>query len=75
VEIWDGDWKFTGAAEPDELNKAWFSGDASQAIATNPVNAIYAVSYKPTGIQFPCAWAPEISYVHGENVTKRYAAE
>jgi hypothetical protein len=75
VEIWDGDWYFTGAAEPDKLNKAWFTGDAAQAVDTNPVHAIYAVSYKPTGTTFPCAWAPDVSYVHGENVTGRYAAE
>jgi hypothetical protein len=75
IEIWDGKWCFTGAAEPDALNKAWFTGDASQAVSTDLFHAIYAVSYKPTGTNFPCAWNPSVAYVHAVNVTGRYAAE
>jgi Transglutaminase-like superfamily len=33
VEVWDGDWHFTGAAEPDPngLDRGWFKGDAAKA--------------------------------------------
>ena len=33
VEIWDKDWHFTGACEPDPngLDRGWFVGDAAQA--------------------------------------------
>jgi meiotically up-regulated gene 157 (Mug157) protein/transglutaminase-like putative cysteine protease len=75
VEIWDGDWKFLGAAEPDEqgLNHGWFVGDAAQAKADVRENAIYATSFKNTGINFPMVWAPESKLVNAINVTARYA--
>ena len=74
VEIWDGGWHFTGAAEPDAqgLDRGWFVHDASQARADVPRHAIYATSFKPTGLSFPLVWAPQISSVASVNVTDRY---
>ena len=55
VEIWDGDWHFTGAAEPDPngLDRGWFVGNASQAVKDDRDHAIYASSFKKTGLSFP----------------------
>ena len=74
VEVWDGGWHFTGAAEPDPagLDRGWFVGDASKALKDVPQHAIYASSFKQTGIAFPLVWAPEIAWVPGVNVTERY---
>ena len=74
VEVWDGGWHFTGAAEPDPkgLDRGWFVHDASQARADVPRHAIYATSFKPTGTAFPLVWAPQISWVGSVNVTDRY---
>lgn len=76
VEIWDGDWHFTGAAEPDAqgLDHGWFTGDAAQARGDMPQHAIYASSYQKTGLAFPLVWAPEIQWINAVNVTGRYAA-
>jgi hypothetical protein len=75
VEIWDGSWHFTGAAEPDPkgLDRAWFVNDASEAIADSPLHAIYAVSFRKTALSFPLVWAPDRKDVYAENVTARYA--
>ena len=75
VEIWDGNWKFTGAAEPtgDELNKGWFTERASKAIAGKQQYAIYAVSYAKTGLKFPMVWQRNADPVWALNVTSRYA--
>ena len=74
VEIWDGDWHFVGAAEPDPkgLDHAWFEHDASQALKDSPTHAIYAASFKKTGFAFPMDWAPGIHWVSAVNVTDRY---
>ncbi|WP_157947672.1 transglutaminase domain-containing protein [Abditibacterium utsteinense] len=74
VEIWDGKWQFLGAAEPDEqgLNHGWFVGDAAQARADVPQNAIYATSFKKTGLSFPLVWAPTVGWVNAVNVTSNY---
>lgn len=76
VEIWDGDWQFLGAAEPDEqgLNHGWFAGDAAQAKRDVPQNAIYASSFRRGETHFPLVWAPELTWVGAVNVTDRYAA-
>lgn len=75
VEIWDGDWHFAGAAEPDKdgLDRGWFVGNAGQALKHERKYAIYAVSFRKTGLSFPLEWAPHVDYVHAENVTDRYA--
>jgi pimeloyl-ACP methyl ester carboxylesterase len=77
VEIWDGDWYFTGAAEADAkgLNRGWFVGNASQAVKGVPEHAIYATSFKKTGLTFPLSWSRSASYVSAVNVTDRYAAK
>lgn len=74
VEVWDDGWHFTGAAEPNGtlLDAAWFTGRASQALAEDPMKAIYAVSYRKTPIHFPLVWAPSKTDVYAVNVTDRY---
>jgi len=75
IEVYhEGGWHFTGAAEPtgDQLDRAWFLGRASKALADHPLHAIYATSYKPTGHTFPMPWLPKATYVHAVNVTSRY---
>lgn len=77
VEIWDGDWHFTGAAEADPagLNRGWFVHNASQARREIPEHSIYASSFKKTGLSFPLSWARGVDYVSAVNVTERYAAK
>jgi hypothetical protein len=76
VEIWDGEWHFAGAAEPDPsgLDHGWFAGDASKAKKDVPLHAIYASSFKRTGLAFTLVWARDIQWVPAVNVTDRYAA-
>lgn len=75
VEIWDKDWHFTGACEPDPngLDRGWFVGDAAQAKKDSFEHAIYASSFKRTDIHFPLVWAKRNTNVPAENVTDRYA--
>jgi hypothetical protein len=75
VEVWDKNWHFTGAAEPDPkgLDRAWFVGDASQAKADSREHAIYAASFRKTKVTFPLVWAPQRKDVYAETVTARYA--
>jgi hypothetical protein len=77
VEIWDGDWHFTGACEQDPagLDRGWFVGDAAQAKKDVPEHAIYAASFKKTEVLFPLVWAPGRKDVYAENVTDRYTAK
>jgi predicted esterase len=77
VEIWDGQWHFTGAAEPDPkgLNRGWFRHDASQARRDEPRHAIYASSFKKTGLAFPLVWARRVNWVSAVNVTDHYTAK
>jgi hypothetical protein len=77
VEIWDGDWHFTGAceADPQGLDRGWFVGNASQAQKDSREHAIYAASFKKTDTTFPLVWAPKRSDVYAENVTDRYTAK
>ena len=56
VEVWDGQWRYVGAAESTSLDNAWFTKKASQADAQHP---IYASSFKKTSQSFPMRWAPE----------------
>ena len=77
VEVWDQTWHFTGAAEPngDELDRAWFVDRASQAQVDHPMHAIYAVSFRPTPLQFPLGWARSVDDVYAVNVTPRYQGQ
>jgi transglutaminase-like putative cysteine protease len=76
VEVWDGDWHFVGAAEPDKagLDRGWFTHEASEAQADVPRHAIYATSFRPTELAFPMVWARRDKSVSAVNVTERYAA-
>jgi poly(3-hydroxybutyrate) depolymerase len=75
VEIWDKDWHFTGACEPDPkgLDRGWFVGNASEAKKDSLEHAIYAASFKKGKVYFPMVWARGSKDVPGENVTDRYA--
>jgi hypothetical protein len=77
VEIWDGDWHFTGACEPDPngLDRGWFKGDAAKARPDVPRHAIYASSFKKTGLAFPLPWRRGIDWVGAVNVTSRYTGQ
>lgn len=77
VEIWDQEWKYTGAAEPtgDQLNRGWFSNRAAFAKVDDPAHSIYAVSFKDTGLRFPMVWARNSPNVWATNVTQRYVRD
>ena len=77
VEIWDGDWFFTGADEYDKkgMNRGWFNSDAAITVhSTNLLNQIYATSWRRTGDYFPLAWDLDSRGVPAVNVSTRYAA-
>jgi predicted esterase len=77
VEIWDGDWFFTGADEYDKngLNRAWFNRDAAKtARSANSLNHIYAASWRRTGLCFPLVWDRSSLDVPAVDVSARYAA-
>jgi hypothetical protein len=76
VEVWDGDWHFGGAAEPDAagLDHGWFVNDAARAQRDVPEHAIYATSFRHTNIPFPLVWSPDDQSVSAVNVTDRYTA-
>ena len=69
VEIWDGTWHHIGAAEPTELDHAWFREKAAQTDSHHP---IYVASFEPTGLSFPLRWAPQLKFVPAVDVTKNY---
>ncbi len=69
VEIWNGQWRYIGAAESTGLDKAWFTDKAAQASSQYP---IYATSFKQTGIYFPMRWAPHLRFVPAIEVTGDY---
>jgi predicted esterase len=76
VEIWDGDWSFTGADEYDAkgMNRGWFNSDAAITVRSpNPLNQIYATSWRRTGQYFPLAWDLDSRAVSGVIVSPRYA--
>lgn len=74
IEVWDGDWLFTGAAEqnPAGFNRGWFVSNASQALKDEKNKAIYASSFKKTGLTFPMSWTRDVDYVNAINITERY---
>lgn len=78
VEIWDnGKWYFTGADEYDAkgLNRGWFTGDASKAMADQWRHAIWASSWEKTGDHFPMVWNLRNQEVPAVNVTDRYTGK
>ncbi|MHC4983151.1 MAG: transglutaminase-like domain-containing protein [Planctomycetota bacterium] len=74
VEIWDGQWHFIGAAEPGELNKAWFVNRAAAADPSKPAHRIYAASFERTETVFPLAWSPNVRDVFADDVTAFYTS-
>ena len=75
VEIWDGDWHFTGADEydPAGLDRGWFVADAAAALPERPEHRIYASAWRRRGLHFPLAWDPRSEAVAAVDVTARYA--
>jgi transglutaminase-like putative cysteine protease len=76
VEVWDGErWRFAGADEHDPrgLDRGWFVGRASEAIAGSEDHAVWASSWRVTGDHFPLAWSREDRTVAAVDVTLRYA--
>ena len=76
VEIWDGTaWRFTGAAEPsgDALDAGWFAGRASGQNRDKPEHAIYAVTWRDTGVEFPMVFDQTRARARAIDVTDRYA--
>lgn len=63
VEVWDNGWHFTGAFEPDQVDRGWFVGDAAQADPSDPMHCIYATSFKKTDTTLPCVWNMSVRYV------------
>ena len=74
VEVWDGQWHYTGAAEPAPLDTAWFTQVASKADPARPEHRIYAASWERTGTPFPLVWDLKIRYVPAVDVTRFYTA-
>ena len=74
VEIWDGKWHFTGAAEPveGELNQVWFSDLASKAKKGDMKYGIFAATWNQTELYFPMDWLPEVKTYNAIDVTDRY---
>jgi transglutaminase-like putative cysteine protease len=74
AEIWDGDWRFAGAGEPDPggWNRGWFVGDAARAVPGDPERGIYATTWARGDGWFPLAWAPGERTVAAVEVTGRY---
>lgn len=78
VEVWDdGEWKFTGAAEPTgmDLNRGWFTGRAKGAIRDEPRKAVWATTWDDSPSHFPMVWAPRDESVRAVNVTDRYTTD
>jgi transglutaminase-like putative cysteine protease len=75
IEIWDKDWHFTGACEPDPngLDRGWFVADAAAAIKGDAQKAIYAASFEKGKRHFPMVWSRRDTSVPGLEVTDRYA--
>ncbi|MEI6178736.1 MAG: transglutaminase-like domain-containing protein, partial [Verrucomicrobiota bacterium] len=76
VEVWDGGWHFTGAAEPsvEGLDHGWFNENASKAVANDPVHAIWANTWTPGKDYFPLIWNLSDRSVFAVNVTYRYTS-
>lgn len=76
VEIWDrGKWYHIGAFDSPKAGESWFDGDAAAANADDPVYAIYATSWAPTGTYFNAVWRRPSdlrSKIPAYNVTARY---
>lgn len=73
TEIWDGQWYHLGSAEPNELNKAWFTEKCPTAADYKIwFHRIYATSFRETGMSFPLAWNMSVQWVPATDVTLFY---
>lgn len=75
VEVWDGGWHYTGAAEPtgDRLDEAWFTDRAADCRGDEPLHAVYAVTWNDSPVHFPTAWREGAdANIRAFNVTARY---
>ena len=77
VEIWDGQWHFTGAAEPTggKLNDSWFRDLASKATKGSNKYGIFAATWEETDIYFPMNWLPNVKKYNAIDVIDRYATD
>ena len=77
VEIWDGEWHFTGAAEPveNQLNQVWFADLASKAKIGDMKYGIFAATWNKTDLYFPMDWLPGIKKYNAVDVTDRYLTQ
>ncbi|MEY3025261.1 MAG: hypothetical protein RLZZ238_158 [Planctomycetota bacterium] len=78
VEVWDGrGWRYTGAAEPagDRLDEGWFSGRAAGQNREKPEHAIYAVTWRESGVEFPMVFDASRPRARAVDVTDRYTAK
>jgi Transglutaminase-like superfamily len=72
VEVWDGQWKFVGAAEPGEFNQTWFGEVASKANPAQAEHRIYAASYEKTSQPFIMVWDERNADYGAVDVTRFY---
>ena len=74
VEVWDGKWRYTGAAEPtgDRLDEGWFGDRAAGAKQGDPLMAIWAVTWRDSPATFPLVWLPDDRTYRALDVTARY---
>ena len=78
VEIWDdGEWRFTGAAEPTgmDLDRGWFTGRARGAVRDDPRRAVWATTWNESPAHFPMVWAGGDTSVRAVNVSDRYTSD
>jgi len=78
VEVWDGErWRYSGAAEPtgDRLDEGWFGSRAATQNRDKPEHAIYAVTWRDTGMEFPMVFDRSRPRARAIDVTDRYTAK
>jgi hypothetical protein len=73
IEVWDdGAWHFVEALGSDGYDRAWWTDHARKARAEDPLYAVWATTYRPTGSHFPLEWDPDDMTIPAVNVTERY---
>lgn len=77
VEFYDrGQWYHLGAEDSLVPNETWFNADAAHAVADEPMYAIYATSWEPTGLEFFAMTRRDgQTPVPAHNVTERYLTQ
>jgi hypothetical protein len=72
AEVWDGQWRYLGAAESTRLDDGWFTAKAAKADAGRLEHRIYATSFLRTKTFFPLVWNLSIRDVAADDVTCFY---